>query len=150
MSKIDKNANLYDIDGNIIQNAELHNMSVEEVEKLVDDLAKKAEENPENEVYKVYLSNAQKHLFTLYNTMDRASLMKRISALQNSVEDAKNKADDAEKEQLDAANKAIDELKQSFEGASVDTEMERSMDITTSVTPEEMDEYVQFEEVDSK
>lgn len=114
MSKIDKYANLYDIDGNIIQKAELHNMSIEEVEELVDKLAKKAEENPENEVYKVYLSNAQKHLFTLYNTMDRASLMKRMSALQNSIEEAKNNASEAVQEELKETNEAIDNLMDTY------------------------------------
>lgn len=126
MSKIDKYANLYDNDGNLIEHAELHSKSIEEVEELVDNLAKKAEENPENELYKVYLANAQKYLFTLYNGMDRASLIKRMSVLQNSIEEAKNAASESVKEELAETNDAIDKLKEAVD---------------------EMDSYVPFEEV---
>ena len=63
MSKIDPNANLYDIDGNLIAKGPLTNKSLKEVEELVDNLTKKVQENPDNEVYKVYLNNAQSFLF---------------------------------------------------------------------------------------
>ena len=47
--------NIYDIDGNLIHKAGSGKFTLEETEKLVDDLAKKVEENPDNEVYKVFL-----------------------------------------------------------------------------------------------
>ena len=160
MSKIDPNANLYDIDGNLISKAPLPNKTIKEVEELVDELTKKIEENPNNEVYKVYLNNAQSFLFSMYNSMSKEELMSRLSVLQNSIQTAKNEANDAEKDRLDSANEALEELKQSVEGTVVDKEVERPLVESTSVNadherPEtvmepisdEMDEYVEFEEV---
>ena len=82
---MNKFSNIYDIDGNIINKSPQHNFTLEETEQLVDDLTKKVEENPDNEVYKVYLSNAQKWLYKLYNDMDREDLMKRMSIIQDSI-----------------------------------------------------------------
>lgn len=167
MSKIDPNANLYDIDGNLISKAPLPNKTIKEVEELVDELTKKIEENPNNEVYKVYLNNAQSFLFSMYNNMSREELMSRLSVLQNSIQTAKNEANDAEKDRLDSANEALEELKQSVEGTVVDKEVERPLveSTFTDVNSEQpltesssvntdherpetvMDEYVEFEEV---
>lgn len=149
MSKIDPNANLYDIDGNLISKAPLPNKTIKEVEELVDELTKKIEENPNNEVYKVYLNNAQSFLFSMYNNMSREELMSRLSVLQNSIQNAKNEANDAEKDRLDSANEALEELKQSVEGTVVDKEMEQPLAESSPVNTgsDEMDEYVEFEEV---
>lgn len=153
MSKIDPNANLYDIDGNLISKAPLPNKTIKEVEELVDELTKKIEENPNNEVYKVYLNNAQSFLFSMYNNMSREELMSRLSVLQNSIQTAKNEANDAEKDRLDSANEALEELKQSVEGTVVDKEVEQPLAESSPVNidherPETvMDEYVEFEEV---
>ena len=59
-------SNLYDVDGNLLRKAPLKNYTVEEVEQLVDDLAKKVEANPDNNTYKVYLNNAVKYLRYMY------------------------------------------------------------------------------------
>ena len=136
MSKIDPNANLYDIDGNLISEAPLKNKTIKEVEDLVDNLTKKVEENPDNEVYKVYLNNAQSFLFGMYNGMSKEDLISRISALQNSVEKAKEEVNEAEQAALEETNKALDELKEAYEKPveSVSDEMESISD--------EMDEYV--------
>ena len=153
MSKIDPNANLYDIDGNLISKAPLPNKTIKEVEELVDELTKKIEENPNNEVYRVYLNNAQSFLFSMYNNMSREELMSRLSVLQNSIQNAKNEANDAEKDRLDSANEALEKLKQSVEGTVVDKEMEQPLAEPSPVNtdPERpetvMDEYVEFEEV---
>lgn len=57
------NSNIYDIDGNIIRKAgDNHKFTIEEVEKLVDDLTEKVKQNPDNDVYKVYLNNANRYL----------------------------------------------------------------------------------------
>ena len=131
MSKIDPNANLYDIDGNLISKAPLNNKTINEVEQLVDELTKKVQDNPENEVYKVYLNNAQQFLFGMYNNMSKEDLISRISALQSSVEKAKSEVNEAEQAKLEETNKVLEELKNSYEEHK----------------PTVMDEYVDFEEV---
>ena len=128
MSKIDPNANLYDIDGNLISQAPLKNKTISEVEQLVDDLTKKVEENPDNEVYKVYLNNAQSFLFSMYNGMSKEDLISRISALQSSVEKAKTEVNEAEQAALEETNKSLDELKEAY-------------------SEPKMDEYVEYEEI---
>ena len=122
-----KFSNLYDIDGNIINKAPQHRFTLDETEELVDKLTKKVEENPDNEVYKVYLNNAQKWLFKLYNEMSREDLMKRLDLIKNTVEEAKNDATEAEQNVLEQINKAAEELKKEYDNESEDT---------TSTTPE--------------
>ena len=138
MSKIDPNANLYDIDGNLISEAPLKNKTIKEVEELVDELTKKVQDNPDNEVYKVYLNNAQAFLFGMYNGMSKEDLINRISALQSSVEEAKNEVNEAEQAKLEEANASLEELKESYSEPS-ETVMESISD--------EMDEYVPYEEI---
>lgn len=138
MSKIDPNANLYDIDGNLISKAPLNNKTISEVEQLVDELTKKVQDNPENEVYKVYLNNAQSFLFGMYNHMSKGDLISRISALQSSVEKAKSEVNEAEQAKLEETNKTLEELKNSYE--------EPKPTVMGSIS-DEMDEYVDFEEV---
>ena len=150
MSKIDPNANLYDIDGNLISKAPLKNKTISEVEQLVDDLTKKVEENPDNEVYKVYLNNAQSFLFAMYNNMSKEDLISRISALQSSVEAAKTEVNEAEQQKLEETNKALDELKEKIEsqnGSSKGVEQRPEEVGSKTVTPDEMDQYVEFEEL---
>lgn len=120
-----KFSNLYDIDGNIINKSPQHTMTLEEVEELVDKLTKKVEENPDNEVYKVYLNNAQKWLMHMYDGMSRQDLFKRLNLVQNQVQDAKDNATEQEQNVLDQINKSMEELKEAYD----------------------KDEYVDFEEV---
>ena len=114
MAKRDTSAILYDYEGNLIEKAPLKRKTLPEVEELVDQLTKKVQENPENEMYQVYLNNAQRVLFSLYNSMSKEDLMSRISLLQNSIENAKEEAQEAEKEQLNKVNEALDELKEEY------------------------------------
>lgn len=116
-----KFSNLYDIDGNIINKSPQHRFTIEETEKLVDELTEKVKENPDNEVYKVYLNNAQKWLFKLYNEMSRDELIKRLNLVKNSVEEAKNNATEAEQDVLEQINKAAEELKKEYDNESEDT-----------------------------
>ena len=153
-----KFSNLYDIDGNIINESPQHTYTLEETEKLVDELTKKVEENPDNEVYKVYLNNAQKWLYKLYNEMSREDLMKRMSFLKNSIDTAKDEATEAEKTQLEEINKAMEELKAEYdkefnelEGAKIPDEMmeEIHKQIREDNKPVVMDEYVEpIEEIE--
>lgn len=151
-----KESNIYDIDGELIRRGDQGAFTLEETEELVDKLTKKVKENPDNEVYKVYLNNAQKWLFKLYNNMSREDLMKRMTFLQTSVDDAKNAANEAEQAELEEINKAIEELKNEYnnlpetpelatpEGTGdeqLDRPVERPMELN-------MDEYVEpIEEV---
>lgn len=134
-----KFSNLYDIDGNIINKSPQHTFTLEETEKLVDELTEKVKENPDNQVYKVYLNNAQKWLFKLYNEMSTEDLMKRLNIVKNSVEEAKNSATEAEQDMLEQINKAAEELKKEYDNESKDT---------ISTTPEEGGESELAEEVE--
>lgn len=112
--------NIYDVDGNIIRKAgDNHKFTIEEVEKLVDDLTQKVQENPENQVYKVYLNNAHKWLYNMYNSMSTDDIKARISALQNNIQDAKNDLNEAEKQQLDSISQAMEQLKTEYEKETV-------------------------------
>ena len=140
-----KFSNLYDIDGNIINKSPQHTFTLEETEQLVDDLSKKVQENPDNEVYKVYLANAQKWLYKLYNEMDREELMKRMNFITDSVQNAKNEVNEAEQKEIDEINKAVEELKKEYdrlegEGTVLDSEVEQPVAVDTPVV---MDEYVE-------
>lgn len=129
--------NIYDIDGNIIRKAgDNHRFTIEEVEKLVDDLTEKVKENPENEVYKVYLDNAHKWLMYMYNNMSKEDIAKRLSVLQNSVNESKTKLNEAEQKQLEEINAAMEQLKAEYDADQPDSApvLEDSM-------------YTEFEEI---
>ena len=140
-----KFSNLYDIDGNIINESPQHRYTLEETEQLVDDLSKKVQENPDNEVYKVYLANAQKWLYKLYNEMSREELMKRMNFVTDSIQNAKDDVNEAEQKEIDEINKAVEELKKEYdrlegEGTVLDSEVEQPVAVDTPVV---MDEYVE-------
>lgn len=146
---MNKFSNIYDIDGNIINKSPQHNFTLEETEQLVDDLTKKVEENPDNEVYKVYLSNAQKWLYKLYNDMDREDLMKRMGITQELIQKAKDEASSVEQAKLDEINKAIEQLKNEYdresgEGETGGTELDKEVEpVVEEPSPVIMDEYVE-------
>lgn len=158
-----KFSNIYDIDGNIIRRADQGPFTLEETEKLVDELTKKVQENPDNKVYKVYLNNAQKWLFKLYNEMSREELMNRMSFVQNSIDEAKSEASEAEQKQLEEINNIMEEFKKQYdnepENTPTETEegsggrgedperVEHDVDQPDAPKPVVMDEYVDFEEV---
>lgn len=114
-----KFSNLYDIDGNIINKSPQHTYTLEECEKLVDDLTKKVQENPENEVYKVYLNNAQKWLMHMYDNMSREDLMKRMSLVKDSVQKAKDEASEAEQKQIEEINKIMEDFKKQYDNDEI-------------------------------
>ena len=160
-----KGSNIYDIDGELIRRGDQGAFTLEETEELVDKLTKKVQENPDNEVYKVYLNNAQKWLFKLYNEMKPEDVMKRMTILQNSVDEAKTAASEAEQAKLEEINKAMEELKNEYNnlpeipevatpegtgGQQLDRPVECPMGITSftdvnSESPVElnMDEYIE-------
>ncbi len=155
-----KESNIYDIDGNIIRRADQGPFTIEETEKLVDDLTKKVQENPDNQVYKVYLNNAQKWLFKLYNSMSREELMNRMSFVQNSIDEAKSEASEAEQKQLEEINNIMEKFKKQYDSEPETTatepetgrgelveEVEQNMEHPDVRKPVVMDEYTEVEEV---
>lgn len=115
--------NIYDVDGNIIRKAgDNHKFTLEEVEKLVDDLTEKVHQNPDNQVYKVYLNNAQRWLFNMYNNMSTDDLKKRISLIQDVAQNAKDEANELEQKNLEEINKIMDEFKAQYDEKPENTE----------------------------
>lgn len=131
--------NIYDIDGNIIRKAgDNHKFTLSEVEKLVDDLTEKVRQNPDNQAYKVYLNNAQRWLFNMYNNMSTEDLKSRLTILQDTIKN--NAAEEAERERknLDELNKTIDKFKEQYDNKPDTTPVLESND-----KPVVMDEYVE-------
>lgn len=131
--------NIYDIDGNIIRKAgDNHKFTLSEVEKLVDDLTEKVRQNPDNQAYKVYLNNAQRWLFNMYNNMSTEDLKSRLTILQDTIKN--NAAEEAERERknLDELNRTIDEFKEQYDNKPDTTPVLESDD-----KPVVMDEYVE-------
>lgn len=159
MNTLNKYANLYDIDGNLISEAPLKNKSIDEVEKIVEHLSAKVKDEPENEIYKVYLENAQKHLMHMYNTMSQQDLINRF--ITKTKQDAENSADIASDKIADNGSNSEDN-KDTEDGVDGNTNIvERDGDNVPEVgssiqsdllgehqRPETvMEEYVDFEEV---
>lgn len=110
--------NIYDIDGNIIRKAgDNHKFTIEEIEKLVDELTEKVRQNPDNQVYKVYLNNANKWLFNMYNSMSKEDMIKRLSSISESIKLAKDNANEVEQNNLKELNKIVDDFKEQYESA---------------------------------
>lgn len=143
--------NIYDIDGNLIRAAgDNHKFTLEEVEKLVDDLTEKVKNNPENKVYKVYLNNAQRWLYNMYNNMSKEDVAKRLSILEDTIKSAVEKNTAKEEEEISTINDAIDELKDKYEsnvGGNVEPSMAEPEQPVVNPKPIVMDEYVDYEEV---
>lgn len=131
--------NIYDIDGNIIRKAgDNHRFTIEEVEKLVDDLTAKVQQNPDNQVYGVYLNNAHKWLYNMYNNMSVEELTKRISTIQDAIQAAKDNATELEQKNLEELNEAMDEFAEQYNADQPD-----STTVLESRPETVMDEYVE-------
>ena len=137
--------NIYDIDGNIIRKAgDNHRFTIEEVEKLVDDLTAKVQQNPDNQVYRVYLNNAHKWLYNMYNNMSVEELTKRISTIQDAIQAAKDNATELEQKNLEELNEAMDEFAEQYNADQPDsTPVLEGNNIETVETGTVMDEYVE-------
>jgi methyl-accepting chemotaxis protein len=138
--------NIYDIDGNIIRKAgDNHRFTIEEVEKLVDDLTAKVQQNPDNQVYRVYLNNAHKWLYNMYNNMSVEELTKRISTIQDAIQAAKDNATELEQKNLEELNKTMDEFAEQYNADQPDSApvLERDPDGSESRPETIMDEYVE-------
>lgn len=131
--------NIYDIDGNIIRKAgDNHRFTIEEVEKLVDDLTAKVQQNPDNQVYRVYLNNAHKWLYNMYNNMSVEELTKRISTIQDAIQAAKDNATELEQKNLEELNEAMDEFAEQYNADQPD-----SAPVLEGRPETVMDEYIE-------
>lgn len=138
--------NIYDIDGNIIRKAgDNHRFTIEEVEKLVDDLTAKVQQNPDNQVYRVYLNNAHKWLYNMYNNMSVEELTKRISTIQDAIQAAKDNATEQEQQNLEELNEAMDEFAEQYNADQPNSTpvLETDPDGSESRPETVMDEYVE-------
>lgn len=117
MSKINKYANLYDKDGNLIKKAPITDYTIEETEKLVDDLTEQYKNDPENKDLKLRLDNAAQYLYGLYlryGNPHEKELVERIKQAAN-----KDVSEDQIKEALNAVS---DELKKTYNTNTNDDE----------------------------
>lgn len=125
MSKINKYANLYDKDGNLIKKAPLTDYTIEETEKLVDDLTEQYKNDPENKDLKLRLDNAAQWLYGLYlryGNPHEKELVERIKQAAN-----KDVSEDQIKEALNAVS---DELKKTY---NTDTNDDEYVEFTEDV-----------------
>lgn len=125
MSKINKYANLYDKDGNLIKKAPLTDYTIEETEKLVDDLTEQYKNDPENKDLKLRLDNAAQWLYGLYlryGNPHEKELVERIKQAAN-----KDVSEDQIKEALNAVS---DELKKTY---NTDTNNDEYVEFTEDV-----------------
>lgn len=120
MAKINKYANIYSKEGDLIrpisiETGKLEKYTLEEVEKLVDDLTEKYKADPNNEGLMVQLNNTQKYLYYMYNNMSKEDLLKRLSIAKEVVDNAKTERNEAEQQIIEQVNKEIDKLKDAYE-----------------------------------
>ena len=103
MSKINKYANLYDKDGNLIKRAILDDYTIEETEKLVDELTELHKESPEDQSLTTRLNNAMMWLYGLYQRYGNPHEKELIEAIKK----AANK--DVSEQQVTEALEALKE-----------------------------------------
>lgn len=88
---INKHSNLYDIDGKLINGAPLQDMSIEQVEKLLDEYAEKFKSFPDNRVYEVYVNNLYRWLMYLYQVHGNPHEKELLQKINNTeITDALN------------------------------------------------------------
>jgi len=143
MGKINKFANIYDKDGNLIRHVgddgKLKNYTISELEELVDKLAEEKDENgnvkdPQslNNAYSVLSEQYKKNPKYLFNKM--AELQKQR---------AEGEAPMAEKTSEEEVKKALEDV-ETYSSEPPKTDSEELVERKTDYEPEQ---YVEFEEV---
>lgn len=113
ITKRHKWCNLYDVDGNLIKKAPQGKWTIEEVEKLLNELTQKVKDNPDNKVYKVYLNNTYKTLMQMYQTYGNPHEQELIRMIQDyEKEHGEIKPKETTKEEV---VKALGEVEQEIE-----------------------------------
>lgn len=145
MGKINKYANIYDKEGNLIRKVDekdgvLKNYTIEELEKLVDELTNDRDENG-NIKDPQTLNNVNMVLMQMYSTK------KGQTRLQQLLEELKAKQ--SEKPTEEQAVEALNKLKEELENNGTEEPIEPVEDpkeIVSQVESNLDEEYVEFEE----
>lgn len=145
MGKINKYANIYDKEGNLIRKVDekdgvLKNYTIEDLEKLVDDLTNDRDENG-NIKDPQTLNNVNMVLMQMYSTK------KGQTRLQQLLEELKAKQ--SEKPTEEQAVEALNKLKEELENNGTEEHVEPVEDpkeIVSQVESNLDEEYVEFEE----
>lgn len=145
MGKLNKYANIYDKEGNLIRKVDekdgvLKNYTVEELEELVDKLANDKDENG-NIKDPQTLNNVNMVLMQMYSTK------KGQTRLQQLLEELKAKQ--SEKPTEEQAVEALNKLKEELENSGTEESVEPTEDpneIVHKVESNLDEEYVEFEE----
>lgn len=129
MAKIDKNANLYDRDGNLLKKSPISNSTIFEVENDLQKWTNLAKEHPENKQYRIYLDNTYRTLMELYRIHGNPhehELIDKIKAYEDKYGEIKGEV-------------TTEQIKNALNVISEELNKPKSDDIV-------MDEYVQFQE----
>lgn len=145
MGKINKYANIYDKEGNIIRKVDekdgvLKNYTIEELEELVDKLANDRDEKGNIKDPRT-LNNVNMVLMQMYSTK------KGRTRLQQLFEELKAKQ--AEKPTKEQAVEALNKLKEELENSGTEESVEPTEDpkeIVHKIESNLDEEYVEFEE----
>lgn len=114
ITKRHKWCNLYDVDGNLIKKAPQGKWSIEETEKLLNELTQKVKDNPDNKVYKVYLSNTYKTLMQMYaryGNPHEQELIQKINDYENKYGEVKPADEEVKEIEKEIENEQDDDRK---------------------------------------
>lgn len=148
MGKINKYANIYNKDGELVRKVDekdgvLKNYTIEELEKLVDELANNRDENGNIKDPRT-LNNVNSVLMQMYNTKRGRIRLKQLFE--------ELKAKQAEKPTKEQAVEALNKLKEELENNGAEESVEPIEDpneIVSQVESNLDEEYVEFEELDA-
>lgn len=129
--------NIYDIDGEIIRQADdNHKMTIEEAQERMKYYGKKAEEEPEKaDIYRVYVRNLSNYVYNLISQMSQDEFSDYVSnTIQKPTETS---SEEVEK----ALNEVVEDMPEEPK-----TLKQEDMLVERDVEPTKMDEYVEFEE----
>lgn len=125
MSKIDKNANLYDKDGNLLRKAPLTNVTIEELEKMIDEYkGDKSSKEYTNLIYSLM------DLYNKYGNPHEQELIERIK------QQAASNSDDDERRIRESLEELADEIDKS--------ETDKSNEVPSYNVDSNEDEYVEI------
>lgn len=159
MGKISKNANIYDLQGNLLRHVDedgrLHNYTTEELEELVDKLANDKDENGKVKDPRA-LNNANSILFQYYQKYgnphenELKELIKKYQESKTTKEEAQQKLEELASD-LDEQSNTTSEIPSSDEDTIWDTYADGNDEDGQGVLKQSneiiMEKYVDFEEI---
>lgn len=142
-------SNIYDIDNELIRGIDdTHKWTVKEAQEKIEYYRKKIEEigenNEKSRIYADYIRNLSKYILGLYSRMTPEELTNELNS-QKVEKDTKQQIEDA----INELKKEIEDEESSpkGEGESVEDESTDGEEAVIEPISDEMDEYVQFEEL---